>query len=120
MNGYPGGLLLYNTGAFAAGIWLAGFGPRFLPWMYVLAALLLLSTLFLALRRRKKILWFLGLSFFLTGMISSLQAGRLSAEDISGYAGQNVILYGQIDEAPQVSQREQRTGCTRTASSRSS
>ena len=93
-------LLVVVAAAFAVGIWWAGLCAVYLPLLYCLG-LIAAGAVFCFARRRDEAGWLvfaLVALFFFAGVIRYLQAVSIPSSDVSLFAGQDVILSGQVVE----------------------
>ncbi len=93
-------LLVVVAAAFAVGIWWAGLCAVYLPLLYCLG-LIAAGAVFCFARRRDEAGWLvfaLVALFFFAGAIRYLQAVSIPSSDVSLFAGQDVILSGQVVE----------------------
>lgn len=87
--------------AFAGGIWLSGIVAWPLPVLYGLIAFLTVFTGLFLLRGDKIVLLPVCALFFFLGMLLHLHSVQLAPDDISNWAGRDVIVQGKVIEVPE-------------------
>ncbi|MBP2641758.1 MAG: internalization-related competence protein ComEC/Rec2 [Firmicutes bacterium] len=99
-------ILVWITMAFAGGVWLAGMVAWPLPVLYILIASMTIFAGLLLTRGDKITFLAVCVIFFFLGMILHLHSVQLAPNDISNWAGRNVIVQGEVVEVPDIVELE--------------
>lgn len=89
------------TASFAMGIWCAGAYSWIVPLLYATSLMLVVVVLWQAFAD-KSVICFLGVLFFVLGMIRFFHDDKISPMDVSLQVGQTLVVQGTICEVPQV------------------
>lgn len=102
-------IILYACTAFAAGIWLAGLYSWHIPFLAVIALLLILIALWRVHNNCGQSFWpVIGL-FFIAGMICYSQNTIVQTDNISHFIGQTVSVEGVVDTVPEITVTDDHT-----------
>lgn len=86
--------------SFMLGIWLAGQFEGPLTILYGMAFVCFILSVLFILYKVDRVVWIIAALFLIAGMIRFTHADTLALNDISQYEGQNITLYGVVDDVP--------------------